>query len=116
MRAGEQIAHGLTGILGPGLFRLLGASLKYDIKGQENQESNWEAGEPVVFVTWHGRLLPLLYLYRGKGLVALVSQHRDGEYLARVGRGLGFDTVRGNCGRANLWRLRPMDRRARERR
>ncbi len=113
MKAGERIGLGLTGILGPGLVRLLGASLRYDIKGQEHQESSWGAGEPVIFVTWHGRLLPLLYLYRGKGLVTLVSQHRDGEYLTRVGLGLGYDAVRGSSTRGGYQALRALVRKLR---
>jgi lysophospholipid acyltransferase (LPLAT)-like uncharacterized protein len=68
----------------------------------------------VVFVTWHGRLLPLLYLYRGKGLVMLVSQHRDGEYLARLGGKLGYDAVRGSSTHGGHAALRQLVRRVRD--
>ena len=89
MRPLDRLALGLVGSIGPWLFRGLYSSLRFHVSGAERQESTWTAGQPVVFVTWHGRILPLLYLYRGKGIVMLVSQHRDGEFLTRVGRGLG---------------------------
>ncbi len=96
VRARERIALRSAGTLGPYLFRGLCSSLRYEVSGAEHQEATWRTGRPVVFVTWHGRLLPLLYLYRDNGIVMLVSQHRDGEYLARLGRGLGYDAVRGS--------------------
>ena len=80
------------------------------VEGSEHQESTWVAGEPVVFVTWHGRLLPLLYLYRGQGIVMLVSQHRDGEYLTRLGTKLGYDAVRGSSTRGGFPALRELVR------
>jgi lysophospholipid acyltransferase (LPLAT)-like uncharacterized protein len=85
-------------------------SLRFVVEGSEHQVSTWVAGEPVVFVTWHGRLLPLLYLYRGQGIVMLVSQHRDGEYLTRLGTKLGYDAVRGSSTRGGFPALRELVR------
>jgi len=90
-------------------FRALYSTLRFDVSGRSNQDS-WEAGEPVVFVTWHGRLLPLLHLYRQRGIVMLVSQHRDGEYLTRLGRGLGYTAVRGSSTRGGVPALRQLVR------
>ena len=113
MRARDRIGLGLAGSLGPLIFRGLYSSLRFDIEGAGHQEGTWGAGQPVVFVTWHGRLLPLLYLYRGNGIVMLVSEHRDGEYLARVGRALGYDTVRGSSTRGGFPALRQLVRKLR---
>lgn len=109
MRLPDRLAPSLIGALGPLLFRALYSTLKFDVVGSDNQQ-RWEAGEPVVFVTWHGRLLPLLHLYRGRGLVMLVSQHRDGEYLTRLGRGLGYAAVRGSSTRGGYPALRQLVR------
>ncbi|KPK55849.1 MAG: hypothetical protein AMS21_13190 [Gemmatimonas sp. SG8_38_2] len=87
--------------------------MKFVVEGSEYQESTWTAGEPVVFITWHGRLLPLLYLYRGRGIVMLVSQHRDGEYLTRLGTKLGYDAVRGSSTRGGFPALRELVRKVR---
>lgn len=54
---------------------------------------------PIVFALWHGDLLPLLYLHRNEGVAVLVSEHRDGELIARIAQSLGFRTVRGSTSR-----------------
>jgi lysophospholipid acyltransferase (LPLAT)-like uncharacterized protein len=113
VRAHHRIALGLAGSLGPLLLRGLYSSLVFEIDGAEHQEATWEAGEPVVFVTWHGRLMPLLYLYRGNGIVTLVSEHRDGEYLARIGGALGYDAVRGSSTHGGFPALRQLVRKLR---
>jgi lysophospholipid acyltransferase (LPLAT)-like uncharacterized protein len=112
VRIRDRIAVGLSGVVGPPILRALYAGLKFDVVGEENQEI-WTAGKPVVFITWHGRLLPLLYLYRGEGLVMLVSQHRDGEYLTRIGHGLGYDSVRGSSTHGGFPALRHLVRKLR---
>jgi lysophospholipid acyltransferase (LPLAT)-like uncharacterized protein len=114
VRAGDRIGLRLAEHAGPLLFRWLYASLRFEVTGEEHQETTWKAGRSVVFVTWHGRILPLLYLYRWNGIVMLVSQHRDGEYLTRLGRGLGYDAVRGSSTRGGYPALRDLVRRLRQ--
>lgn len=109
MRARDRLALNLAGLLGPVLFRAVYSTLRFEVGGRANQ-TGWESGEPVVFVTWHGRLLPLLHLYRRRGLVMLVSQHRDGEYLTRLGKGLGYAAVRGSSTRGGYPALRQLVR------
>lgn len=52
--------------------------------------------EPFVFSLWHGHLLPLIWLHRDEGVRLLISEHRDGEIIARVAHALGYETVRGS--------------------
>ena len=54
---------------------------------------------PIVFALWHGDMLPLLYLHRREGVSVLISEHRDGELIARIAQSLGFRTVRGSTSR-----------------
>lgn len=96
--------------LAPILLKLVYSTLRVTVLGEEAIESTWRAGEPSIFVGWHGRLLPLVYLYRDENLVMLVSDHRDGEYLARVGRGLGYEAIRGSSTRGGVGALRRMVR------
>jgi lysophospholipid acyltransferase (LPLAT)-like uncharacterized protein len=51
---------------------------------------------PIVFTVWHGQMLPLLWHHRGEGIAVLVSEHRDGEIIARIASAMGFRTVRGS--------------------
>jgi lysophospholipid acyltransferase (LPLAT)-like uncharacterized protein len=48
---------------------------------------------------WHGRIFVGVYFFRFWRLVALVSQHLDGEMIARTIIRLGFETVRGSSTR-----------------
>ena len=54
---------------------------------------------PFIFVLWHSRILPLLALHKGEGLVLLISRHRDGGYLAALADGWGFKSGRGSTQR-----------------
>lgn len=71
------------------------------------------AGQPYILTLWHGELLPLLWTLRRRGLTALVSEHGDGEILARVALSLGYRTVRGSstrgAGRALLGMSRAVE-------
>ena len=55
--------------------------------------------QPLVLSCWHGDLLPLVWQHRDEGVHALISEHRDGELIARVVERLGFQTVRGSTTR-----------------
>ncbi|UCF19519.1 MAG: lysophospholipid acyltransferase family protein [Gemmatimonadota bacterium] len=113
MRIPERLTLPLVESLGPYLFHGLYWGLRFEVEGSEHQQRTWEAGQPVVFITWHGRILPLLYLYRNRGLVMLVSRHRDGEYLARLGVRLGYDAVRGSSTHGGFESLRDLVRKVR---
>jgi len=70
-------------------------------------------GTPVIFVFWHGRLLPLIHVHRQQSTVVLVSEHRDGDYVARLIHHFGFGTVRGSSTRGGVRGLKGLIRAAR---
>ena len=72
--------------------------------------------KPVIFVFWHGHLLPLVHYHRNEGIVVLVSEHKDGEYIARVILRHGFGTARGSSTRGGVKGLKAILRAAREER
>src|SRR5574341_493607 len=53
-------------------------------------------GEKVLYALWHGRLLILTFSYSWQKVHVLISQHRDGEFIARTIQRLGFVPVRGS--------------------
>jgi lysophospholipid acyltransferase (LPLAT)-like uncharacterized protein len=65
-------------------------------------------------VFWHGQLLPLLYHHRKEGIVVLVSEHADGEYVTRVIERMGFRTARGSSTRGGTRALKGLIRAARD--
>jgi hypothetical protein len=52
-----------------------------------------------IFSLWHGHLLPLLWHHREEGVVVLISEHQDGEMVARAAESLGYGLVRGSTTR-----------------
>jgi len=54
---------------------------------------------PFIFALWHGHLLPLLWHHRGQGVKVLISEHRDGELVARTAESLGYGLIRGSTTR-----------------
>jgi lysophospholipid acyltransferase (LPLAT)-like uncharacterized protein len=101
---------GTVELLGPLLLRGLGRTLRFQIQDAHHYRRFRETGRSVIFILWHARLLPLVYLHRQEGVVGLVSQHRDGEYIARVMQRMGFDTVRGSSTRGGSEALRELVR------
>lgn len=99
--------------LGGGLLSALLDTCRVEQKGIENFERFHREGRPVVFVLWHGRLLPCTYWNRHRGLVTLVSQHRDGEYIARIVERWGYTAVRGSSSRRAAGALRELVRHVR---
>ena len=53
----------------------------------------------VAFVSWHECLLPALWLHRGEGVAIIVSEARDGQYLADFTEAIGFALLRGSSTR-----------------
>lgn len=57
------------------------------------------AGRRVIHVLWHGQLFPLLWLLRDRPLAVVISEHTDGEIIARAAQALGYRPVRGSTSR-----------------
>ena len=56
-------------------------------------------GNTFIFALWHGQLLPLLWHHREEGVLVLISEHRDGELVARTAQSLGYGLIRGSSTR-----------------
>lgn len=89
----------LVSTVGGAALSALLATCRYQIVGEEHYRPYHREGTPVIFVLWHGRLLPCTYVHRGEGIATLISQHRDGGYIARIVEGWGFHVVRGSSTR-----------------
>jgi lysophospholipid acyltransferase (LPLAT)-like uncharacterized protein len=86
--------------LGVPLVRLLGATWRIRLVNNEASVDRLRReGRAIVFALWHGDMLPLLYHHRDEAVSVLISEHRDGELIARVAQALGFRTVRGSSTR-----------------
>jgi lysophospholipid acyltransferase (LPLAT)-like uncharacterized protein len=80
-------------------MRLLACTWRMRTEHEERWRLLYEAGRPHVFLLWHEVLLPLLWHHRRQGITIVVSENRDGQYLADFARALGYRAVRGSSSR-----------------
>ena len=99
--------------LGALFVRALASTWRVRIIGDEGLRAEREEGRPVIITLWHGQMLPLLHQHRGERVAILISEHRDGEIIARIAAALGHRTVRGSttrgAGRALLSLVRQVE-------
>lgn len=86
-------------LLGKGALRVLGSTWRIRIVNREPWVAIRRRKRGFIFALWHGQLLPLLWHHRGEGVAVLISQHRDGEVVARAAASLGYELVRGSTSR-----------------
>lgn len=85
---------------GGGALTALLRTTRWTVRNREWYDRWWGSRKPVVFALWHGRLLPCSYYHRGERLATLISQHRDGDYIAGVVEGWwGYHAIRGSSSR-----------------
>jgi lysophospholipid acyltransferase (LPLAT)-like uncharacterized protein len=84
--------------LGPAI-RVLAASWRMRTIDEDRWRPLYQARRPHVFLLWHEALLPLLWHHRRQSIAIVVSEARDGQYLADFAVALGYRTVRGSSRR-----------------
>jgi lysophospholipid acyltransferase (LPLAT)-like uncharacterized protein len=86
--------------LGTWLLRVLAATWRIRVHGRVAQRERMARGESaVVLCLWHGQMLPILVAHRGEPCTVLVSEHRDGEIIARILSAFDFSAARGSTTR-----------------
>jgi len=85
-------------LTGP-FVRALASSWRIGLAHEERWRRLRDAKRAHVFLLWHEALLPLLWQHRNQGIAVVVSEARDGQYLADLAMSLGYRTVRGSSTR-----------------
>lgn len=86
-------------LLGRGFLNVLARTWRIRVVNGEYVRDLRRAGQTFIFALWHGQLLPLLWHHREEGVLVLISEHRDGELVARAARSLGYGLIRGSSTR-----------------
>jgi len=86
-------------LLGRGVLQALARTWRFRIVNAQAIDDLRGAKRNFIFSLWHGQLLPLLWHHRDEGVVLLISEHRDGELVARAAQSLGYALVRGSTTR-----------------
>jgi len=104
----------MTALLGAGFIRVLGNSWRISVVDEHHVTRARSLSRNLLFVFWHGRMLPLSYAYRELAIHVLASEHQDGELMGQVIRRLGFGHVRGSSTRGGFRAVRAMVAKVRE--
>ena len=86
-------------IAGASAIRALASTWRYQTVGEEIPAGLRSRKEPILFTLWHGQMLPLLWFHRNQGVAVLVSEHSDGEIIARILEWMGYALIRGSTSR-----------------
>lgn len=103
-----------AGRIGGALVRAWGRTWRLEHEVPEAVRALEVAGRPYIHAFFHEHIFPLTYAYRDRGVVVLVSQSADGEYISQILHRLGSGTVRGSSSNGSLRALLTMARTGRE--
>ena len=80
-------------------MRALASTWRLRVINAEPHRAIRAKGQPVIYTFWHGTMLPLLWQHRKERVAILISEHGDGEIIARIAHSLGYRSVRGSTSR-----------------
>ena len=89
-------------------IRLLGYTMRLWTIGGETVDELYRQGKRIIIAFWHGRQLMMPLAYRGQLATILISQHQDGEIIARIMQEFGFQAIRGSSTRGGFQAIRQL--------
>ena len=95
---------------GAAFIQAIARTWRFRSVNEDGYRAERSAGRPVVLALWHGEMLPLLFYHRNQQIAVLVSEHGDGEIIARILSAFGFRLVRGSSSRGAARALIAVDR------
>jgi lysophospholipid acyltransferase (LPLAT)-like uncharacterized protein len=102
----------LVAWLGPSLaywtIRLLSKTMHLEVVNPEIPNSFWAKEVPFTIAFWHGRLLMMPLVYKGRKASFLVSPHRDGQLVGKALARFGFHPIEGSTFRRSFKAFREM--------
>jgi lysophospholipid acyltransferase (LPLAT)-like uncharacterized protein len=85
----SEVKWRFVGFFGKLILGLWTMTARKTVVGEARYKELRSQNKPVVLCVWHGRLLVVPYLFRKRGILALISPSEDGEILARIVEGWG---------------------------
>lgn len=84
--------------LAAGYIRLVFATSRWTVRGEDIPARYWESGKPFILAFWHGRILMMPKSWRTRSAMnMLISRHRDGELIAQTIAHFGLKAIRGSA-------------------
>ncbi|MBX2848631.1 MAG: lysophospholipid acyltransferase family protein [Acidiferrobacterales bacterium] len=74
---------------------MIGLTCRIKWNDKDKFEELTDSGKASILSFWHENVLIIPYILRNRGFTCMVSESRDGEYIARSGAVFGNFTIRG---------------------
>jgi lysophospholipid acyltransferase (LPLAT)-like uncharacterized protein len=84
--------------VGVPVIAALGSSLTWKVEGLEHLDFEGTGKRPIM-AFFHGRVLTATYFFRDRGIVVMISENFDGEWIGRIIERFGYGTSRGSTSR-----------------
>ncbi len=88
-----------------GLFfiRLISMTYRIRIIHPEIEQAIFDRGEVPIYISWHQRFFPgIVFFARRHRISIMISKSKDGEFIARIVKVLGWTPVRGSSSRSGV--------------
>jgi lysophospholipid acyltransferase (LPLAT)-like uncharacterized protein len=96
---GQRIQLFLADWMGYLVVLLIGRSMRWEVFGKRNYDEAMRRGKSFIVTFWHREIFPAVWYWRKRGMVVMVSQNFDGEFITRVIHRHGYATARGSSSR-----------------
>ena len=104
----DWIHHGLC-MLAACYIRFVWVTSRWDVIGDNIPRSFWNTNRPFVLAFWHGRLLMMPCCWNpSRTIRMLISQHKDGQFIAHTVAHFGIRSVTGSSSQGGQKALRAM--------
>jgi len=95
--------------IGAQYIRIVYRTGTWHVDGGQIPEQLWAQNKPFILAFWHGRLLMMPYCWqRSKPIHMLISNHRDGQLIARTVGYFGIHSAEGSSSKGGAKALRTM--------
>ena len=95
---------------GLSIVRLISSTYRLKILDPENESDIFASGGSLIYASWHQRFFPGITFFATRRPIAImISQSKDGEYMAHIVNIIGWNAVRGSShrgGREGLTKLK----------
>ncbi|MGH7592346.1 MAG: lysophospholipid acyltransferase family protein, partial [Gemmatimonadales bacterium] len=86
-------------LVAPLFIDQLARSWRFRLRNQHRWRRLVDTRQAFIFLLWHEALLPLLWQHRNQQIAILVSEAREGQYLADYAQRIGYHLVPGSSTR-----------------
>ena len=95
----QRTLAGLIGAAGAPVVDAICRSQHWRVEGMAHHEAIIASGRQPILAFWHGRVLHATWFWRHRGIVVMISENFDGEWIGRLIRWFGYRTARGSSSR-----------------